>query len=54
MIAWTPFIASALEVSTRVMSARWTGERSAFAHSVPGTRTSSTNVDRPVTWAMPS
>ena len=41
-------------VSSRLMSARWTGERSAFTQSVPGTRTSSTNVVRPVTCSTPS
>ena len=30
------------------------GDRNAFVQSVPGTRTSSTNTVRPVTWATPS
>ena len=41
-IACTPGIASAFDVSSERMSALWCGERSAFTHSVPGTRTSST------------
>jgi hypothetical protein len=54
MTAWTPGISSAGRVSSFVIAAWWTGERSAFAHSVPGMRTSSTYVVRPVTWATPS
>ena len=36
MTAWTPCIDSAALVSSPVMSARWTGERSALTQSVPG------------------
>ena len=54
MTAWTPGIASALPVSSFVIPAKWCGERSAFVQSVPGTRTSSTYVMRPVTCASPS
>ena len=34
MIACTPFIASAFDVSSCVIAAWWCGERSAFAQSV--------------------
>ncbi len=54
VITCTPFIASALLVSRFVIVALCTGERNAFTHSVPGTRTSSTKTVRPVTCAMPS
>ena len=47
--AWTPSSASARVVSRRVMAALGCGERSAFAHSVVGTRTSSTYRVPPVT-----
>ena len=50
----TPDIASAFETSSPLISALWTGERSAFAQSIPGTRTSSTYSVRPVTCSMPS
>ena len=52
--AWTPGIASAFETSRLVIPALCTGERSAFAQSIPGTRTSSTKVVRPVTCSIPS
>ena len=52
--ACTPGIASAFEVSSPLISALWTGERSAFAHSIPDTRTSSTKIVRPVTCSIPS
>ena len=45
---------SAFFVSSFVIPAWWTGERSAFAQSMLGTRTSSTNSVRPVTCATPS
>jgi hypothetical protein len=48
LIAWAFFVSSFL------IPAWWNGERSAFAQSMFGTRTSSTNCDRPVTWATPS
>ena len=54
MTAWTPGIASAFDASNDVIAALCSGERSAFAQSMPGTRTSSTNVVRPVTCSMPS
>ena len=54
MTAWTPGIDSAFVVSSFVIPAWWAGERSALAQSVPGMRTSSTYVVRPVTWATPS
>ena len=52
--AWTPGIASAFDASKDVIAALWNGERSAFAQSIPGTRTSSTYVVRPVTCSIPS
>ena len=54
MIACTPFIASAFDVSSFVIAAWWCGERSAFTQSVRPTRTSSTYCVRPVTWPTPS
>jgi hypothetical protein len=54
MTACTPGIASARLVSMPVIAAEWCGERTAFVHSVPCTRTSSTYWVRPVTWARPS
>ena len=54
MTACTPGIASAFEASNAVIVALCSGERSAFAQSIPGTRTSSTYVVRPVTCSIPS
>ena len=53
-IAWTPSRASARVVSRCSIAACGWGERSALAHSVVGTRTSSTYRVSPVTCSAAS